>query len=129
MTPTDKFLDQAEERLKAATPGPWRSVRNNAMGETWFNIFARDNDNVLAMLGDLDDKLMECPNAQLIASSPETITRLLGMVRVLRAGLSIYGCPYCVGMPGSGYPKCLRYNSCRTIAECDSIASGGMEGE
>ncbi len=84
-----EFLSGIRGRLAAATPGPWRAVRNNGMGETWFNIFAHNDDNVLAMIGDLADKIKKCPNAALIASSPTDLALAVEVIEIQAKALEL----------------------------------------
>jgi hypothetical protein len=86
----DDELAAIKARVEAATPGPWRAVRNNAMGETWFNIFTKGDDQVLAMIGDLADKVLKCPNAELVAHAPTDISRLLKALELCRRQRDLY---------------------------------------
>lgn len=88
MTLNEK-LKEIEARLEKATPGPWRAVRNNALGETWFNIFSLGDNNVLAMIGDLADEVKQSPDAELIAHAPTDLALLLSLVKEYRAALEI----------------------------------------
>lgn len=72
-------LAQIKSRLAAATPGPWRAVRNNAMGETWFNIGADGDENILSMVDDLNDECLtqKISDAELIANCPADLAWLI----------------------------------------------------
>lgn len=94
MTLNEK-LKEIEARLEKATPGPWRAVRNNALGETWFNIFSLGDNNVLAMIGDLADEVKQSPDADLIAHAPTDLALLLSLVKEYRAALEQIDSEWC----------------------------------
>ena len=80
-------LAQIKSRLAAATPGPWRAVRNNAMGETWFNIGADGDENILSMVDDLNDECLtqKISDAELIANCPADLAWLIERCEKLQA--------------------------------------------
>lgn len=125
MTPLTQFLAQVRERLAKATPGPWRAVRNNAMGETWFNIFTRGDEQVLAMIGDCADKVKEDPNATLIAHAPTDISKALALIEVMREALEQSCiCGEFSYINGVTCPACKARAKCAEIVGEDRPKSG-----
>lgn len=88
-----KRLDGIEDRLAAATPGPWERIEPNADdGDIRVQVYHANKRNVVHDSDSVAWKL-KIDDATFIANAPGDIRDLLAVVKLQREALEFYGDP------------------------------------
>jgi hypothetical protein len=119
-------IGQIEDRLKAATPGPWDAHHDDHgddYGETWVKGSGDDHEdkwNKVCALS-YDSSLFEnhANNSKFIANCPSDLATLLEVVRVYQLALEVYA------MTNESFPE---YGDVArdVLTKADEICSRGL---